>query len=107
VIIAGVNSAISGWYYLQLVGLPILKGTTSRSEVVEASVNPWPRVAALGTGVAVAVLPIFVQPLIARTEAAVAPTTVETVVAEPEAATAVATPRIQGRPGDERESDAG
>ena len=71
VVIAGLNSAISGWYYLQLVGLPILKGTTPRSELVEASANPWPRMAALGTGIAVAVLPLFVQPIVSGAESAV------------------------------------
>jgi NADH-quinone oxidoreductase subunit N len=86
VVIAGLNSAISGWYYLQLIGLPILKGTTSRSEVVVASPSPWPRVAALGTGVAVAVLPLFAQPLIARTELAAGVRGAEAVVADEEAA---------------------
>lgn len=74
VVIAGVNSAISAWYYLQLVALPILKGTTARSESVEATASRWPRVVAVGTAVAVVVLPVFVAPVVERSrEAAESP----------------------------------
>ncbi len=63
VVIAGLNSAISAWYYLRLIGMPILSGPTARSETVERSPFVWPRVAALGTAIAVVVLPIFAQRL--------------------------------------------
>ena len=59
VVIAGLNSAISAWYYLRLVGMPILAGPTPCSETVHRSPVQWPRVAALGTAIAVVVLPIF------------------------------------------------
>jgi len=101
VIIAGVNSAISGWYYLQLVGLPILKGTTPRSEAVEATPSPWPRFAALATGVAVAIVPIFVQPLVARTEAAVGAVRAgEPATPVEEASAGAAAPDAAARPAD-------
>jgi len=64
VVIAAVNSAISGWYYLRLVGLPILAGPSPQSETIERTPAAWPRVAALGAAIIVVVAPIFSQPLL-------------------------------------------
>ena len=67
VVIAGINSAISAWYYLQLVGLPILKGPSARSETVAKTPTPWPRIAAVVTAAAVVLLPIVAAPLLDTT----------------------------------------
>lgn len=74
VIIAGVNSAISAWYYLKLVGLPILASPGAQGDAVVHSPTPWPRFAGLLAAVGVLVLPIFVGPLFDLVESATAPT---------------------------------
>ncbi|MFK7958999.1 MAG: NADH-quinone oxidoreductase subunit N [Phycisphaerales bacterium] len=71
VVIAGLNSAISGYYYLQLIGLPILRGSTARSEAVQSTPSAWPRIAALVAAVSVTILPVFAQPLLRAGERAV------------------------------------
>ena len=59
VVIAGLNSAISAWYYLRLVGLPIFAKPSAQSETIVRGPSVWPRVAAVLTAVAVAILPVF------------------------------------------------
>ena len=61
VIIAAVNSAISGWYYLKLVAVPVMATPTARSESVERGPSNWPRVAGVIMVVATLVLPIFLS----------------------------------------------
>jgi NADH-quinone oxidoreductase subunit N len=63
VIIAGVNSAISAWYYLKLVGLPILGSPSAQGDAIVNSPSPWPRIAGVVAAVAVVALPIGVGPL--------------------------------------------
>ena len=70
VVIAGLNSAISAWYYLQLVRGPILGDINPRSELVRASATRWPRVAALVGAIGVTAGTVFVQPLLGLLEAA-------------------------------------
>lgn len=70
VVIACVNSAISAWYYLRLVGLPVLSPPTPQAEAVVAGPSIWPRVAAIAGAVAILVLPLLVQPLIEASQAA-------------------------------------
>lgn len=70
VVIAGINSAISAFYYLRLVGLPILARPTARSETIVAGPTIWPRLAAVLTAVGVVVIPIFAGPLVERTREA-------------------------------------
>ncbi|MBT8485250.1 MAG: NADH-quinone oxidoreductase subunit N [Phycisphaerae bacterium] len=64
VVIAAINSAISAWYYLMLVGMPILASPSPRSETIVRTPAAWPRVAALLTAIAVVVLPVFAQRLL-------------------------------------------
>jgi len=68
VVIAAINSAISAWYYLQLVGWPILKAPTARSETIRPGPALWPRAAAALAALAVLVLPVFSQSLLTATE---------------------------------------
>ncbi len=64
VVIAGINSAISAWYYLRLVALPIMNKPTAQSETITANPYPWPRIAGIITAILVVLLPIFVGQLI-------------------------------------------
>lgn len=59
VVIAGVNSAISAWYYLHIAGVPIVKMTTPRSEALTPQPNGSPRVVACIAGLALVVVPLF------------------------------------------------
>jgi NADH-quinone oxidoreductase subunit N len=59
VIVAGINSAISAWYYLRLIGLPILAKPTAQSETIIRGPAVWSRIAAILTAAAVVILPIF------------------------------------------------
>jgi NADH-quinone oxidoreductase subunit N len=64
VVIAAVNSAISAFYYLRLVGLPILAMPTPASETIVPRPVAWPRLAAVLTAAAILVLPIFADRLL-------------------------------------------
>jgi len=64
VVIAVLNSAISAWYYLKLVGLPILEVPTAASDTVKRGASAWPRVAAVLATVAIVVLPFFANELL-------------------------------------------
>ncbi len=68
VIIAGLNSAISAWYYLKLIGLPVLSAPTAASESVERTPTAWPRVAAILTAAGVIILPFFTGPIVKASE---------------------------------------
>lgn len=63
IVIAGLNSAISAFYYLKLVALPILAQSTPQSETVIPRPVVWPRVAAVVTASAIIILPIFANQL--------------------------------------------
>ncbi|MCE9619090.1 MAG: NADH-quinone oxidoreductase subunit N [Planctomycetes bacterium] len=65
VIIAALNSAISVWYYLRLVGVPILSPPGTSSEGVLKGPSSWPRFAAAVAAVLVIVLPIFSSRILA------------------------------------------
>ena len=69
VVIAALNSAVSAWYYLQLVGYPILAAPSARSETIERAPAAWPRVAAVLAALAVVLLPIFSQSLLEEADA--------------------------------------
>ena len=73
VIIAGLNSAVSAWYYLRLAGMPILAKPTARSETIEASPSVWPRIAGVLSAVSLIVLVFFSQRLIDFTESIMEP----------------------------------
>ena len=64
VVIALINSAISAWYYLKLVRLPILSVPTAASDTVKRGASAWPRVAAVLAAVAIVVLPFFADALL-------------------------------------------
>lgn len=70
VVIAAINSAISAWYYLRLVGLPILAKPSPASETVVRAPVPWSRVAAVLTGLALVVLPAAADRVWGATETA-------------------------------------
>lgn len=56
VIIAGVNSAVSAWYYLKLAGLPLLAQPTARTEEITRTPSRWPAVAAILCTIAIVTL---------------------------------------------------
>jgi len=58
VIIAGLNTAISAWYYLRLIALPILAKPSAQAETVVPSPAIWPRVAGIVTALGVLFVPI-------------------------------------------------
>ena len=64
VIIAAVNSAISAFYYLQLVAVPMLGQPNARTEAVQLVPSRWPRTAAILCGVGVLVLPLALETLV-------------------------------------------
>jgi len=64
VVIAALNSAVSAWYYLQLVVLPILSMPNPASETIVPRPVVWPRIAAVITAVAIVGLPFFSNPLL-------------------------------------------
>ncbi|MEY3022527.1 MAG: hypothetical protein RIS86_1725, partial [Planctomycetota bacterium] len=64
VIIAAVNSAISAFYYLQLVAVPMLGQPNARTEAVQVVASRWPRMAAVICGVGVLVLPLALESLV-------------------------------------------
>ncbi len=70
VVIAALNSAISAWYYLRLVGFGILMDPTDASETIRPSPTVWPRVAAVLAAASVVVLAIFSQNLLEAAEEA-------------------------------------
>lgn len=70
VVIAGLNSAISAWYYLRLIALPIMSKPSPQSETIVRSPVRWPRVAGVVTAVAVVVLPVFAGGLFKASKAA-------------------------------------
>ncbi|MDP6987105.1 MAG: NADH-quinone oxidoreductase subunit N [Phycisphaerales bacterium] len=72
VIIAAVNSAISAWYYLRLVALPLTGSPTGSSRSVERGEWNGPRIAAIAACVAVIVLPLFLSDIIGEAEEGVA-----------------------------------
>lgn len=80
VVIAGLNSAISAWYYLRLIALPIMNKPTAQSETITANPHAWPRIAGIITAAMAVLLPIFVGQLIrASQEATESPVRVETM----------------------------
>ena len=64
VVIAAVNSAISGWYYLKLVAVPIMASPTARSETVESGPSRFPRFAGLAMAAAIVIMPVFLTWLV-------------------------------------------
>jgi NADH:ubiquinone oxidoreductase subunit 2 (subunit N) len=73
VLIAGVNSAISAWYYLRLIALPIMNKPTAQSETITANPYPWPRVAGIITAALVVLLPIGLGQLVKASREATQP----------------------------------
>jgi NADH-quinone oxidoreductase subunit N len=68
VVIAGLNSAISAWYYLGLVKQSVMAKSTPQSETVERGRAVWPRLAGVLGALAILVVPIFGQWLINAAE---------------------------------------
>ncbi len=84
VLIAAVNSAVSVFYYMQLVVLPMLAQPNPRSETVTAIASPWPKIASVVGGVSIIVLAFFAQPLLeAASSAFGAPTVSAASTASP------------------------
>ncbi|MGA1225172.1 MAG: NADH-quinone oxidoreductase subunit N, partial [Phycisphaerales bacterium] len=79
VIIAAVNSAVSAFYYLQLVAVPMLGQPNARTESVHAIPSAWPRFAAILCGIGVIVLPLGLSKLVEAAVANPQATSTETV----------------------------
>jgi NADH-quinone oxidoreductase subunit N len=75
VIIAAVTTAVSAFYYLQLVAVPMLGSPTARTDAVHAVPSSWPRVAAVVCGVGVLVMPLAIERLVTASAATEVPTT--------------------------------
>jgi NADH-quinone oxidoreductase subunit N len=93
VIIAAVNSAISAFYYLQLVAVPMLGQPSARNDGVQAIPSRWPRLAAVVCGVGVIVLPLGLSKLVraaASSTEKLAVSTPDGGTAQPDPAAAVA-----------------
>ncbi|MSR40638.1 MAG: NADH-quinone oxidoreductase subunit N [Phycisphaerales bacterium] len=82
VIIAAVNSAVSVFYYLQLVILPMLAHSNPRSETVTALQSPWPKLAAVIGGVCILGLAVFAQPILEAASGAFGVATVSAAAAD-------------------------
>jgi NADH-quinone oxidoreductase subunit N len=67
VVIAGVNSAISAWYYLRLIGLPLLYKPTAQSETIVRGPALWPRLAGVLMAAALVAGPIAAGAILAAT----------------------------------------
>ena len=59
VIIAALNSAVSVWYYLRLIGVPTLSPPGTSSEGVLKGPSSWPRFAGAVAAFVVILLPLF------------------------------------------------
>ena len=70
VIIACFNSAISAYYYLRLVGLPLMGPETPRSEAVQKTPVVWPRLAAVVCSACIVILPVVISPLVSAADEA-------------------------------------
>ena len=75
VIIAAVTTAVSAFYYLQLVAVPMLGSPTARTDAVHAVPSSWPRIAAVVCGVGVLVMPLAIERLVTASGATEVPTT--------------------------------
>jgi len=83
VVILAVNSAISVWYYLRLIGLPIIAPAGPRTEGLESSPSRFPLLAAVVAGLGTVLLPIMLGSLVDAASVA-GPTAIED--ASPQAA---------------------
>ena len=70
VVIAGLNSAISAWYYLRMIALPIMSEPSAQAQTIVPNPFRWPRVAGVIAAVAVVLLPAFLQPLFVASQEA-------------------------------------
>ncbi|MBT4768375.1 MAG: NADH-quinone oxidoreductase subunit N [Phycisphaerae bacterium] len=77
VVIAAVNSAISAWYYLRLVALPLTGASSASGRGVERGDWNGPRVAAILACAAVIVVPIFLSDILGEAEEGVRSTDVQ------------------------------
>ncbi len=73
VIVAAVTTAISAFYYLQLVAVPMLGTPTARTDAVHAVPSAWPRIAAVVCGVGILVMPFALEKLVTASGATAAP----------------------------------
>jgi NADH-quinone oxidoreductase subunit N len=89
VVIACLNSAISAWYYLRLIALPIMAKPSAQAETIVPGPQPWPRVAAIVAAMLVVLLPapFLISRLFEASESA---TTTAQVSTPPGQATSVA-----------------
>ena len=69
-VIAAINSAAGAWYYLRMMGMPLLGAAPS--EPVEAAPSPWPARVAMVIGVLLLVVPFFADDLMVQTREAAA-----------------------------------
>jgi NADH-quinone oxidoreductase subunit N len=58
VVIAGLNTAISAWYYLRLVAVPIMRDADVSTREITSSSSPWPGRAGVICAVLIVIVPI-------------------------------------------------
>ncbi len=77
VVIAGLNSAISAWYYLALIKGSVMDEPTAQSETVVRRREIWPRVAAVLGSIVILAAPFFAQRLFSAASEAGSQSTAE------------------------------
>jgi len=70
IVIAGLNSAISAWYYLAIVKASLMDEPNAQSETVEPRREVWPRIAAVSMTVLIVLAPFFSESLFRGIDAA-------------------------------------
>lgn len=89
VVIAGLNSAVSAWYYLGLVKQSVMARPTPQSEAVERGRMIWPRLAGVIGALALLILPLCAQWFIDAAEGVTAQKQPEETAAGPSQVTLV------------------
>jgi len=81
VVIMALNSAVSVWYYLRLVGLPTIAPAGPRAEAITAVPSRWPIATAIVSGFGIFLLPFALDPL-SEASAVAGPDAIEAMTAE-------------------------
>jgi len=98
VVIMALNSAISVWYYLRLVGLPTIAPAGPRAESITAVPSRWPIATAIVSGFGIFLLPFALDPL-SEASAVAGPDAIEALTANAE----VDAQSADGTPSDDTE----
>ncbi len=73
VVIAGINSAISAWYYLRLVALPLLASPSATGDSISKTPSSWPRIAGIACAILIVAGPLALEHAFEAAEIATSP----------------------------------